>query len=234
MRKTQDRPVATMFLALGMFSAMLLLAPRATAADSQRTGRSQFSFPITFTSGSDYDSEGRSSVSVSDDVGWGLGFGYHVSENFQVGAEFTWIDASYDAFIATDFDGDQISDDSIEVSGVLDATNFQAFAQYNFLPRRLTPFVRGSFGWTWVDSNIPAGPSTGTCWWDPWWGYICDTWQPTFEDSSFSYGAAVGVRAELGTGNFFVEGSYNILWIDFERAGSTDFDGFRLNAGWMF
>jgi len=234
MPKTHDRWTSTMVLALGTVLAMVLLAPWALAADTQRAaGRSQFSFPITFTSGSSYDSEGRSSIDVSDDVGWGLGFGYHLSEKLLLGAEFTWIDASYDAFIATDFDGDQISDDSIEVSGVLDASNFQAFAQYNILPRSVTPFVRGSFGWTWVDSNIPAGPATGTCWWDPWWGYVCDTWQPTFSDSMFAYGAAAGVRLELPS-RFFVEGSYNLLWIDFDKAGTTSFDGFRLNAGWLF
>ena len=224
----------TKAMALATVLGMVLLAPWATAQDSQRTGRSQFSFPITFTSGASYDSDGRTTIDVSDDVGWGLGFGFNLSEKLAVGGEFTWLDASYDAFLARDFDGNGIQDDSIEVSGTLDATNFQAFAQYNIMPRRFTPFVRGSLGWTWIDSNIPAGPATGGCYWDPWWGYICDTYQPTFSDSMFAYGAAAGVRAELGNRNFFVEGSYNMLWIDFDKAGTQSFDGFRVNAGWMF
>ena len=105
MRKTHDQRMPTMVLALGTILGMVLLAPWATAADSERTGRSQFTFPITFTSGASYSSEGTS-VDVSDDVGWGFAFGYHLDEKWEFGAEFTWIDANYDAFIATDFDGD--------------------------------------------------------------------------------------------------------------------------------
>lgn len=232
MRKTGHRRLAAIVPALATVLGVVVLAPWASATDSQRTGRSQFSFPITFTSGADYGSDGTN-VKVNDDVGWGFGFGYNFSENLLVGAEFTWLDASYDAFVATDFDGDQISDDSIEVSGVLDASNFQAFAQYNFMPRNITPFVRGSFGWTWIDSNIPAGPAQGACWWDPWWGYVCDTWQSTFSDTAFAYGAAAGIRAEMPS-RFFVEGSYNLLWIDLDRGGSQSFDGFRVNLGWVF
>lgn len=230
-RATNGRRSMTILLALGTAWGVILGVPPATA-QSEREMRWQFSLPVTFTSGASYDSTGTS-VDVNDDLGWGFGFGYHLNSRFMVGTEFTWLAANYKASIATDFDDDQIADDSIDVSGTLDAANLQFVGQYNVLEGRVTPFVRGNFGWTWVDSNIPSGPATGTCWWDPWWGYVCDTWQPTFEDTSFAYGAAVGVRGEL-TERLFVEGSYNVLWIDFNRAGSQSFDGARVNIGWLF
>ena len=233
MRGTHGRRTLMMVLAVSSCLGMLLASPQATAADSSREMRWQFSLPITFTSGSGYDSADGTSIDVSDDVGWGIGFGYHMSEKLFFGVDFTWLDANYNAFIPTDFDGDQIPDDSVELGGTLDATNLQFVGQYNFMASRLTPFIRGSFGWTWVDSNIPSGPTQGVCWWDPWWGYVCDVWQPTFEDSSFSYGVGAGVRFDI-TDKAFVEGSYNILWIDFDKAGSQDFDGFRFNLGWLF
>ena len=233
MHAARERRSMTMLFALGtVLGAALTVLPPAEAADSERESRWQFSVPITFTSGASYDEEGTS-VDINDDLGWGFGSGYHLNERFMVGFEFTWLSANYDASIATDNDSDQIPDATVDVAGTLDATNLQFSGQYNILPRNITPFVRGSLGWTWVDSNIPSGPTTGTCWWDPWWGYICDTWQPTFEDTSFAYGAAAGVRAELSE-RFFLEGSYNLLWVDFDKAGTQSFDGFRVNMGWLF
>jgi hypothetical protein len=221
-----------MVLALGTVLGLVMLVPRAVAGESERPMRWQTSIPMTFTSGASYDSQGTS-VDVNDDLGWGFGFGYHLNKMFMVGLDLTWLSANYNASVATDLDGDEIPDDSIDIGGTLDAANMQFVGQYNILGGRVTPFLRASLGWTWIDSNIPSGPTQGVCWWDPWWGYICDTWQPTFEDTSFAYGAAVGVRGEL-TERFFVEGSYNILWVDFDRGGTQDLDGFRLNVGWVF
>jgi hypothetical protein len=232
MRVKVHRRTLTMVLALGSILGMTAWIPRAAAADSERAGKWQGSIPITFTSGGDYNSEGTS-VNINDDLGWGFGFGYNLTDHFMVGSDFTWLSANYDASVATDINNDQIPDSKVDVGGTLDAANFQLVGQYNILKGRITPFLRASFGWTWIDSNIPSGPATGTCWWDPWYGYICNTWQPTFETTSFAYGAAAGLRAELGE-RFFIEGSYNVLWVDFDRAGTQSFDGIRLNAGWAF
>jgi len=227
------RHMLTGFLAVGTVLGLAIGVPRAAAAESERPMKWQASLPFTFTSGSSYDSQEGTSIKVNDDLGWGFGFGYHLNKRFMVGVDLTWLTANYDAHIATDFDGDQVPDDSVDVAGTLDMANVQFAGQYNILAGRVTPFLRANLGWAWVDSNIPSGPTTGTCWWDPWWGYICNTWQPTFEDTSFAYGAAVGVRGEL-TDKFFIEGSYNVLWVDFDKAGTQSFDGVRVAAGWVF
>jgi hypothetical protein len=234
MRARHGRRTVTMVLALGTVLGLVLLAPRAAAGESERPMRWQTSIPITFTSGADYSSDEGTGVKVHDDLGWGFGFGYHLNKMFMVGVDLTWLNANYNATLQRDDNDDQIPDGTtIDVAGTLDAANMQFVGQYNILGGRVTPFLRASLGWTWIDSNIPSGPTQGVCWWDPWWGYICDTWQPTFEDTTFAYGAAVGVRGEL-TERFFIEGSYNVLWVDFDRAGTQSLDGFRLNAGWVF
>ena len=207
----------------------------ATSADAQtrRGDRWQFSVPINFTFSQSIDGQGESSVDVNNDVGWGFAFGYNLTENFYLGGEVTWLRAGYDATIPYDDDNDQNPDGTTRIGGTLDASSFQAVGQYNFLEGSLlTPFVRANLGGTYTDSNIASGPPVGSCWWHPWWGYICNSWIPTYDRTSFSFGGGIGVRADVSR-SFFLELSYNGLWVDF--ADSTPgFDGIRLNVGWLF
>jgi opacity protein-like surface antigen len=213
----------------------LWLGASAASADAQtrRGDRWQFSIPINFTFSQTIDGEGESFVDVNNDIGWGFAFGYNFNEKFYLGGEVTWIRAGYDATIPYDDDGDQNPDGTTRIGGTLDASSFQAVGQYNFLEGSLlTPFVRANLGGTYTDSNIASGPPVGSCWWHPWWGYICNSWIPTYDRTSFSFGGGIGVRADVSR-SFFLELSYNGLWVDF--ADSTPgFDGIRLNVGWLF
>ena len=232
MQPTAVRRMMTLVLALGTTLGMAAWLPRVAAADSERAQKWQASIPLTFTSGASYNNDGTS-LDMNDDLGWGFGFGYNLNERFLVGSNFTWLSANYTASIATDVNGDGVADSTTSVSGTMDATNWQLFGQYNILKGKITPFLQASFGWTWVDSNIPSAPPQGTCWWDPWYGYVCNTWQPTYETTPFAYSAAAGLHAEIGE-KFYLEASYNYLWVDFDKAGTQGFDGIRLNVGWMF
>ena len=225
-------PVRTMAVCLAL--ALWMGASAANAdAQTRREGKWQFNIPITFTFSQTLDGEGGSSLDLNNDVGWGFGFGYHLTENFFLGGEVTWLGANYDATIPYDDDGDGVSDGTSTIGGTLNASSFQAVGQYNFLENKLfTPFVRANLGFTYTDSNIASGPPQGSCWWHPWWGYICGTWVPTYDRTSFSFGGGVGVRADVSR-SFFLEASFNGLWIDFANATPV-FDGIRLNIGWLF
>ena len=220
---------------LGLFVAVSLLAgtSSATAADSEREDRWQFYIPITFTTSETFSGQGGSSVDLSGDVGFGFAFGYNFDERWMLGFEFTWLNANYDATIVEDTDGNGTPDRTVNVGGTLDSSTFQITGQFNFLETRVTPFIKAGLGSTYTDSNIPTGPPQGTCWWHPWWGYICGTWQPTYDKNSFSYGAAIGVRGDL-TDTFYLEASANQLWVDFDRTDTPSFTGYRLNIGWLF
>ncbi len=213
-------------------ATMATTAAEAEGQDMRRMGKWQLSIPLTFTSGGRIDGENNTFLDVNDDVGWGFGFGYHFDQRFFLGFETTWLSAHYEAAIEFDENDDENPDGITRVGGKLDAASFLASGQFNLLERsRFTPFVQGKLGWTYVDSNIATAPPQGGCWWDPWWGYICDVWQPTFSTWAFSYGGGIGLRAQLSN-TFFLEGSYNALWINYDRSTPRN-DGFRLNIGWI-
>jgi len=220
---------------LTVCAALALVSPAlpALAGDSDREARWQFSIPITWTSSESITGRNGSSLDVSDDAGWGFSFAYNPSEHWAFGADFTFLEANYDARIVTDSNSDGTPDGTERVTGRLDSSNFQITGQYNFLEKTVTPFVRASLGSTFVDSNIASGPPVGWCWWVPWWGYVCDGFVPTFNDTSFSYGAGAGVRADMSD-RFYLEGSVNQLWIDVDGADTVDFTGYRLNIGGLF
>ena len=217
------------FLVAGAVLAGLMTFP-VFADDSDRAESWQFSFPITYSNSTAWDGAGDSSIDLSDDVGFGVGFGFNFSERFYVGGEITWIQVNYEVEVQS-ADEPPLSD--FILGGELDASTFQVRGQYNFLEKTITPFIGGGIGWTYVDSNIASGPEEGVCWWDPWWGYVCDTWQSTYDDTGFSYGLNGGLRAEL-TDAFYMEARYGVLWIDTDSGDDVDVDGFRLELGWMF
>lgn len=230
MKKNHVRMLDLAVCAVAMLAADF--APAAAQTRSFREGKWQFSIPLNFTFSKEIDGEGESFVDLSNDFGWGLAFGYHFNNRFLLGFEGSWLRANYTASVEYDDEGDGDPDGTVDIGGNLDAASLQAVGQFNLIENRLTPFVRGNLGLTYSDSNIPSAPPQGSCWWDPWWGYVCGTWQPTYDRTSFSFGGAVGGRAELNR-SFFLEASFNLLWVSFSES-TPSFSAIRLTAGWLF
>ena len=231
------RRTPLMVLTLGLCAAACLvsgLSP-AAAADSERAETWQFYIPVSYISGESFQGESLTSVDLAGDTGFGFAFGYNFNERWFLGFEITFMDMNFDATIAQDngMAPDMMPDELVNLSGSFDSSSLQFTGQFNFLDKAITPFIRASLGSTYIDSNIPSAPATGTCWWHPWWGYICNSWQPTYDDTSFSYGAGIGVRADVGE-RFYLEASANQMRIDFDSSEEPEFTGYRLNMGWLF
>src|SRR5262249_38657361 len=151
-RKETKMRFIPLALVLATVLGVALSAPSVGAADSDRAMKWQMTVPITFTSGATIDGEQGTSFDVSDDIGWGFGFGYNLNPHLMFGVDFTWISANYNVTLAKDDPpANGIPDGTTTVSGTLDAGNLQLVAQYNIMKGRFTPFVRGSLGWTWID-----------------------------------------------------------------------------------
>jgi opacity protein-like surface antigen len=216
---------------------LLAVSTSAGAADPipfrPRQGRSEFTLQPRYIASKDIDAGGGSKLELDQAFGFGLGFGHNFTNNFALHIDGSWASADYKATIPKFDSGTGISTGTTTVDGTLDTTTVALNLSYYFLEGPLTPFVMGGIGWTWVDSNIPSGPPTGTCWYDPWYGYVCTSYQDTYTKDYFSYSLGLGVRWDVAS-DFFVRGSVGWQWMDLGQAGTTDFLGGRLDLGFLF
>jgi opacity protein-like surface antigen len=214
-------------------AAMLAMTPD-VARSADREGTWESRLDIVYQNSSDWDFEGGTTADIDSDTSLLLGLGYHLSDQLELGGNITFGQTDYDADIASDLDGNQISDGFISVSGEYESTTLMFDATWNFLTGDFSPFVSANAGWSWVDTNIATEPPQTGCWWDPWWGYVCTTFQNTKDLDGFSYGFDVGARYDVSD-TFAIRGSYRMMWVDLENAsGTPDLDGFRLGIGWKF
>ena len=214
--------------------ALLAVSTFAAAGDltsyRSREGRYEITLQPRYLASKTVDFGGGTSIDTDADLGFGMGFGYNFTNKFAMHADWSWASSNYQAKIGTSTGGTL---GTTTASGTLDSSTFALNLSYYFLDGPLTPFVLGGIGWTWVDSNIPSGPPTGTCWYDPWYGYVCNSYQNTYAKDYFSYNLGLGGRWDVTPG-FFLRGSVGWQWVDFDRAGTEAFVGGRLDIGFIF
>jgi len=190
-------------------------APLWAQKNSYRSGTADSSFALKYQESISIDYEGNSAVDIGSDYGFGFRFGYNYSSNLNVSFQFDWLSAPYTAYLVpTDEDSS-----AQQIRHKLDQWGGTVKAVYHLSPNKFTPYIEGGLGWVTIDSNIVAGPPTTGCWWHPWLGYVCDTWQTSYTDSSFSYELGLGLRYELDN-RTFLRGSISHKWIDTDFATS--------------
>jgi opacity protein-like surface antigen len=215
-------------LALLAFIALGALYGGAALANEDRGQTWEIWAETRFLSGKTVDFDHGSSIKTDDDVGFGLGFGYNISEHWLVGFDFSYNEMSYNATIAS---ANTPPLAAAAVSGSAQLSRFGGSVTYNILERAITPYVSANLGYVYADTNIPNGPPQSGCWWDPWYGYICSTWQSTFGSHAVEYGVGAGVRWD-SQHSFFVRFGYEQDWINFSNANGTPAFGLiRLQFG---
>lgn len=217
-----------MKFAFRLFVAMLISVYAAGAAAQKsgpRAGRWDFTLQPQYVDSKSVTGDNGSRASISGDWGFGFGFAYNFSNHLALGGELTWNEANYSARIVPG--PGNIAGSPFTLSGTMETSTLRVNGTWNILATSLTPFVTGGIGATYVDTNIPNGPTQ--CWTDPWWGTYCDT--PTRSNTYFSYNAGAGLRWDVNR-SFFLRGVYSRQWIDVGGgAGSPAFDQFRIDFG---
>ena len=178
----------------------------------------------------DVDFDGGSKLSIEDDVGLGLIFGYRFSSKLELQFGLDWNSVDYHGTLqSASFPGVTAS-----VKGEMETFTPRVNAVWNFRDAPVTPYVSGGIGWAFIDTNIPTGQVQVGCWWDPWWGQICTPYQATHSTDGFTYQLGAGVRwdfGDYGTARF----SYQKVWVDIGNATSTPgFDQLKVGLAWRY
>jgi opacity protein-like surface antigen len=167
-------------------------------------------------------------VDLNDNWGFGFGLGYNFNDHVQLNSFFNWNARSYNATVV------QTNGTTLRYNNNMDTFTLSLNGTYYFLKGDFSPFVSGGIGYTNWDTNIQNGPATGSCWFDPWYGYICSSYVPTKTESDFSYNAGLGIRYDVNR-QFGLQAGYYRTWIDIAKASSTpDFDIWRLDFIFRF
>ena len=213
-----------------LIAALLLAATTAHAQrfntkkihEDPRDGRWEVSLLVQQQGSADVTGEEGSSAEIDSELGWGLTIGYNLTANWNFQYKFTLVKPDYRATLVP-----QPPEDPEE-----EAPGPQTFewgmtkyahalnATYHFSRGPLTPFLQLGVGFVKLDSNVVRDVVTG-CWWDPWWGYICENFYRTYSSTEFSYGGALGLRYIL-RGGMTLKLSVNQYWIDVGNAGGQN------------
>jgi opacity protein-like surface antigen len=195
------------------------------AANADRQPGWDFGGELIYQDSQDISFNGGSTASLEDDIGLALTFGYRFNSRFELTFGLDWNTVDYDINVAP-------GSGQLGFSGTGDLESFtpRVGVNFNVLEGDLTPYLTGSVGWSFIDTNVPDGPPQSACWWDPWWGYYCGTWQDTRSIDELAYGVGVGVRWDMSS-TITLRFGYEKHWLDIGEATSTpDFDQLKFGV----
>lgn len=215
------------------YGAVILLSPPVLAGSlndsSNRSGKWEGGFIINRVESWDISGGSGSSADIDSDTGWGFTLGYNFNEHLNLGFDFIHNEQSYDATIVSG----SAPFTTVDFSHELDNDLYQFNFSYNLLATALTPFVSAGVGWSYIDSNISTGDGGLVCWYDPWWGYVCNSYYSTYSDTSFTYTLGAGLRWDLGR-SFTVKASLNRRFVDLDGVSeSPEFSAAKIDLIWQ-
>jgi opacity protein-like surface antigen len=201
------------------------------AAHADRDFGWEFGGELIYQDSADFDSDEGSSASLDSDIGIALTFGYRFNERLELTFGLDWNNIDYTADIVAE-DVPLVPDGTIiGVDGEMESFTPRVGVNFNFMEGPFTPYVSGMIGYAFIDTNIPDGPPSTGCYWDPWYGQICGTWQSTRSLEEFTYGVGLGVRYDVNDA-WSLRFGYDKRWID--ANGSPDLDQIKFGVSIMY
>jgi hypothetical protein len=215
---------------IGLSLMTLLLCVQAQAQISgERAGTWEAGFHVADMSAVTLDGIFGSLLDVDGGLGYGFTGGYNFTNRLALMLDVNWATPRYRATFVPDGSGSPRM-----LRQELGITTIHAKGVYYFLEGDLTPFIEAGFGWTHLDSNIVNGPPITGCWWDPWWGYVCQSFYETYDETRGSYSTAVGIRWDLSS-ELMLRGSLGALKVNTsQETEDAVVDTLQLDFAWRF
>jgi opacity protein-like surface antigen len=164
-----------------------------------------------------------------DDTGLGgFGIAYHFTDFISVHGDFMFGGATFSANLPLENGGTTfVSQDAFIQTGRFNV-------DYNIINRRLTPFVTAGIGYQYTETELTQLPAVSYCWWDPWWGWICETSHPYAYQTDFTWNAGGGLRWDI-TDSLVVKAMVGATWLEYSGAHgiTTQLEGI-FSIGWSF
>jgi len=171
-------------------------------------------FDVIYQDSTSLTSKFGSVIKLDDDWGLSFNFGYRFNPHLELHFALDYAEVDYEGTLVREGGG------TFGVRGDMEAFTPRVDLHYNLMAGPFTPFIMAGFGYSFIDTNIPNGrPSTG-CWWDPWYGQICTSVQPTHGVDEFVYQTGLGVRWDFAR-TTSLRLSVEKHWIDLPNANGS-------------
>ncbi len=206
----------------------LFFSINAHAFKDSRDSKWEFFLSPQFTNSKTLEFGNGSKAETNDRSSIAFGFGYNINPHIELTTQF--------ASSSSNYTGTRILEDTGEAekfTANLYTSSLNFGFTLNLFSTPFTPYISANVGSTYIDSGIPTGDVGSSCWWDPWWGYICSPSAITYTSTEFNYGAGVGLRYDFNR-KLYIKGGANINVIDASSRNTADFTTYQFTFGFMF
>ena len=207
----------------------LLFSLETQAFTDSRDGKWEFFLTPQVTNSKTLEFENGSKASINKRSSLGFGLGYNMNPHVELTMKFATSNANYTGTLIPEDD----PGNPVKVSSSLYTSSIDFGVTYNFFSNAFTPYVSANFGSTYIDSGVPTGDIINSCWWDPWYGYICRPAAQTYTSTEFNYGVGAGLRYDFNR-KLYIKGGVAKNIIDIGSRNTADFTTYQFVFGFMF
>lgn len=212
------------------FSILLLCAFSVSAmAQGKREGTWDVGVALPYLNSQNFSGQQGSGLGVDAELGFAFWGNYNFTNRLGLGFDIGWVSPSYNYTYVPE---NTLIPQTIRHR--MDMFSIQGKGVFHFVEGPITPYVELGLGWTTVDSNIADGPPTTGCWWDPWWGYVCNNFYSTYGETLTSYSGALGLRWDINP-YYGLRAAYGILELNTGSGlENAQLDMWRVEFAWRF